>query len=53
MRKLNYLSLMVELPTPQAAIEENSTTDAAFSTNTPAGATEITFTIILQKPNYI
>jgi hypothetical protein len=43
MRKLNYLWLKIALPTPQSAIKENTT----------SGATEISFTIILKKPNYI
>lgn len=65
MRKLIYLWLMVALPTgllaQQAAIKgkatntsngTSSTSDAA-SIKAPAGASEITYTIILQKPNYI
>ena len=66
MRKLIYLWLMVVLPicllAHQAAIKgkatnnsngTTSTSDAAFSIKAPAAASEITYTIILQKPNYI
>ena len=66
MRKLIYLWLMVASPTcllaHQAAIKGKATnttnsktsiSDAALSIKATAGATEITYTIILQKPNYI
>ena len=66
MRKLIYLWLMVALPTcllaHQAAIKgkaantSNGTTSTfatTFNSNETAGASEITDTIILLKPNYI